>query len=213
MATGYCQIIAVADSNYKKKKGWLCEVTDPKGIVSLDYDYIVVAIEDLTIAKQAADYLKRLGILEPKILVMKAYYYEQIQNNYTYTVTNNQYKPWESDTNFIKLLEYTKGKTLVDSLRLFELYGLLKQCAKLEGNILEVGVYKGGSGALISILAKEYGKQVYLADTFEGIVKATDIDLHKDGDFSDTSKEDVKNYLDGILGWGGYIRSSARRFP
>ncbi|MCL2887153.1 MAG: TylF/MycF family methyltransferase [Betaproteobacteria bacterium] len=118
--------------------------------------------------------------------------------NEEFTFTWNNYKPWTTDDEFLRLLSTVKEKTLVDELRLYELYSLVKQCSKLPGNILEVGVYKGGSGTLISQVAKNIGKHVYLADTFKGIVKSSSIDIISDGLFSDTSAESVSNFFTSL---------------
>ena len=72
----------------------------------------------------------------------------------------------------------------------------LREClglvSEVEGKYLEVGVYKGGSASIICSVAND---KVFLADTFSGIVKAGGKDIHKNGDFADTSHESVRNYL------------------
>jgi O-methyltransferase len=42
----------------------------------------------------------------------------------------------------------------------------------IQGSILEVGVWRGGTGAILAKGAEANGKRVFLADTFEGAVKA-----------------------------------------
>lgn len=61
------------------------------------------------------------------------------------------------------------------------------------GNLVEVGVYKGGSAAALAEVAKEQGRKLFLYDTFTGIPYSTPgVDHHIVGDFSDTSIEQVR---------------------
>lgn len=76
----------------------------------------------------------------------------------------------------------------------------------LKGDVAEFGVYKGGTAKMIAEIFKnpssktelvmERVKKIYLFDTFEGMPTTNDnLDLHKKGDFFDTSLENVSNYL------------------
>jgi O-methyltransferase len=83
-----------------------------------------------------------------------------------------------------------------------------------EGDIAEVGVYKGGSGKLLSNVFKHTNKKIYLFDTFSGMPE-TDLqkDWHRKGDFSETSVETVKYYLrdcENVLIYSGLFPRSAR---
>ena len=62
------------------------------------------------------------------------------------------------------------------------------------GHILEVGVWRGGTGCLLASLAQVINKNtaVFLCDTFKGIVKAGEQDGYKAGELADTSKEVVE---------------------
>ena len=84
------------------------------------------------------------------------------------------YSPWEADETFKKVYEVAKNYTLVDEHRLFELYQLASQAAKLKGDFLEVGVWRGGSSEVIQTALRGNNKQskFYIADTFQGVVKA-----------------------------------------
>jgi len=59
-----------------------------------------------------------------------------------------------------------------------------------------VGVYKGGTARLLAAVFRKCDKPVHLFDTFQGM-PAVDAqkDLHKQGDFSDTSLESVRQFL------------------
>jgi O-methyltransferase len=88
---------------------------------------------------------------------------------------------------------------LVDIYRCYELWSAVGEAAKLErGDLLEVGVWRGGTGALIAAQSAKHipGAQVFLCDTFTGVVKTGAQDtIYKDGMHSDTSAEIVKQLL------------------
>lgn len=84
---------------------------------------------------------------------------------------------------------------MVDIYRLFELWNLIDNVKNVEGAILEVGVWRGGSGSLMASKAKMLGIEcnVYLCDTYEGIVKASTKDnTYKGGELSNTSVDYVE---------------------
>jgi len=96
--------------------------------------------------------------------------------------------PWLNDADFLNIYEKIKEHTLVDIYRCYELWTLAKQSSKVDGVILEVGVWRGGTGAIIAEATKTKNKKIYLADTFSGVVKAGKNDtLYKGGEHSDTS--------------------------
>jgi O-methyltransferase len=119
--------------------------------------------------------------------VISAMHYEAVRPNATYA-------PWRDDPEFMRVHAALHGHTLVDLYRCFELWELVAQAAHLPGNILEVGVWRGGTGALIAAraMATATGKTVYLCDTFAGVVKATDKDTcYRGGEHADTTEEIV----------------------
>lgn len=74
---------------------------------------------------------------------------------------------------------------------LHELVETVRTCPP--GVLVEVGVYKGGSAAVLAGVAKEQGRELWLFDTFTGIPYAdAAIDFHKKGEFADTSVEEVR---------------------
>jgi O-methyltransferase len=112
------------------------------------------------------------------------------------------YAPWSGDPGFELVFSAIKPNTLVDLYRCWELWSLLEQTTALSGGILEVGVWRGGTGALLCRKAKLCGisDPVYLCDTFEGVVKAGHKDtVYTGGEHSDTSRHMVEDLL-GKLG-------------
>src|SRR5947209_11446539 len=70
-----------------------------------------------------------------------SYPYEEIKPVATYA-------PWNADEDFTSTYEVIKDYTLVDEYRCWELWMLVEQSAKLsEGSLIEVGVWRGGTGA------------------------------------------------------------------
>jgi O-methyltransferase len=64
----------------------------------------------------------------------------------------------------------------------------------ISGDIAEIGVYRGGSAFEMCKLIPE--KKMHLYDTFTGVVKSEKgVDVHGNGDFADTSLENVKELL------------------
>lgn len=100
---------------------------------------------------------------------------------------------------FQEALASIKGYTIVDKYRCFELWKLIEQSAKLiSGSIIEIGVWRGGTGALIAKQAKNCGirDRVFLCDTFTGVVKANEKDpTYKGGEHADTSRQVVDELI------------------
>lgn len=101
--------------------------------------------------------------------------------------------PWFQDSEFLTAYKKLSNHTLVDIYRCYELYALTKQFKNVEGIILEVGTWKGGTAALLSLA--EAG-EVYTCDTFSGVVKASESDnFYGGGEHSDTSRGLVEKLL------------------
>ncbi len=115
-------------------------------------------------------------------------------------IPNATYAPWLNDKKFMEIYTHVKGNTLVDIFRCYELWSLAKQTYNIEGDIIEIGVWRGGSGALLAKAVESYeSKKVYLADTFYGVVKASFKDTkYKGGEHSNTSIEIVNDLLKSL---------------
>ena len=108
------------------------------------------------------------------------------------------YAPWQSDQDFRRVYDQVRKNTLVDVWRLYELWSIVGELADVPGAILEVGVWRGGSGALMASRAKALGSEdgVYLCDTWEGVVKTGEVDTYyRDGKHDDTSLGIVEKLL------------------
>lgn len=117
------------------------------------------------------------------------------------------YSPWENDEQFQQVYQAIRQNTLVDIYRCYELWDITRQVAHLEGDVIEVGVWKGGTGALISMAAAANpNTAVYLGDTFEGVVKSGENDTnYKGGEHADTSEQLVIDLLAKVGAKNGTI--------
>ena len=85
------------------------------------------------------------------------------------------------DKEFMEIYDRCKDYTMTSLERMYSLYNSMKYIIdnKIEGDLAECGVWKGGSSMLMALLLKKYGitdKKIYLYDTFEGMSEPSSID-------------------------------------
>lgn len=103
---------------------------------------------------------------------------------------------WDDDVGFNRLFRLVESHTIVDKLRCFMLYQLARHVDSLEGDVAEVGVCRGGTAKLLAQTLGPVGKTLHLFDTFTGMPEADPAhDVHREGDFGNTSLEAVRGYL------------------
>ena len=105
---------------------------------------------------------------------------------------------WELSPEFNEFFgRASKAPSGVNITRGFMLYQFLKQIDNLDGNVAEVGVYKGRSAKLIALTVEKQNKHVYLFDTFAGLpeVNPEKDNYHQKGDFNETSLAEVQEFL------------------
>lgn len=110
----------------------------------------------------------------------------------------SRYSPWKLDTDFQEIYRRVCDRSLVDVYRCWELWSLLHQVEDVPGAIIEVGVWRGASAAVMAKRAAMSGLEcpVYLCDTFAGVVKAGDRDArYQGGEHADTSRQIVEDLL------------------
>jgi O-methyltransferase len=108
------------------------------------------------------------------------------------------YAPWQADPEFRAAHNAIRGHTLVDVWRCHELWSLLGELRDVPGAVLEVGVWQGGTGALLAARAAglDFEDIVYLCDTWRGVVKTGAVDTYyRDGKHDDTSREIVERLI------------------
>jgi len=87
----------------------------------------------------------------------------------------------DKDKQFQIIYMQCKDYTMTSKERMYALYMAVKYIvnAKIPGDFIECGVWKGGSTMLIALTLlemKETKRQIYLYDTFEGMSKPTEVD-------------------------------------
>ncbi len=108
----------------------------------------------------------------------------------------NPIHAWKDDTSFQGLYQSIKNFTLVDEVRCYILYQLALQSITLDGDIAEIGVYRGGIAKLLAHIFQKTSKTLHLFDTFFGMppVDPTN-DWIKEGSLKGASLEEMKTYL------------------
>jgi O-methyltransferase len=103
---------------------------------------------------------------------------------------------WDADPIFGRLFDQLIGYTLVDKVRCFMLYQCAKNSARIAGDIAEIGVFRGGTAKLLAKTSAPDGKTIHLFDTFAGMPSVdASADVHRAGDFANTSLAAVQAYL------------------
>ena len=100
------------------------------------------------------------------------------------------FSPWRGLPHFRQLYQEISSHTLISELAAWTLYSLARQAAHVGGDFLEAGVYQGGTALMLRKILVEANedKDLHLFDTFAGMPDTRpDRDLHKAGDFSNTS--------------------------
>jgi O-methyltransferase len=126
------------------------------------------------------------------------------------------YHPWRKDADIATLmadLARLGTMTLIDWDRMWTLKWAFAQTTSIPGEVWEAGVYRGGSALMLKRLLLDAHPparlpRLRLFDSFEGLpVGVAGVDLHSEGDFSDTSLEAVTRlvgtdaFIDFRKGW------------
>jgi O-methyltransferase len=106
----------------------------------------------------------------------------------------SSYAPWQADEEFERVYRAARKNTMVDVWRCYELWSLIGELQHIPGAILEVGVRRGGSGAIMATRAAALGisDPVILCDTWEGVVKAGEVDTYYSNGRHEASRETVE---------------------
>jgi hypothetical protein len=106
----------------------------------------------------------------------------------------------ESDAQFVSIYARTKPFTMTTMSRMYALYKATEYVTKghITGDIVECGVWRGGSSMLVALALQVYGvrdRNLYLYDTFDGMSQPTEHDIDLFGqtarDQLDTSSKDA----------------------
>ncbi len=124
--------------------------------------------------------------------------HQGVRYAYENIIIPDVYAPWALDESFMATWENVRSNTLVDVYRAYELHQIVQTLSDLPGDILEVGVWRGGTGAVLAAAAKRWkpDSSVWLCDTFSGVVKAGAYDAsYVGGEHADTSVSIVADLI------------------
>jgi hypothetical protein len=104
--------------------------------------------------------------------------------------------PYDLEKDFYSLYEKCKPYTMTSTERLYSLYKSVEYITanKIEGDIVECGVWKGGSSMMAALSLAKQGdtsRSLYMYDTYEGMSVPTEKDVNYVGETAD--KEWEKN--------------------
>ena len=119
------------------------------------------------------------------------------RSDYGITLFEYFHKPWLSDEFFLDSVKKVENYTLNPISRLYQVWIHSKQFIREDTAFVEIGSWKGGVSALVSLnLTNSNIKNVdiYCFDTFDGVVMASDKDSFFSGsEYSDATVEDVES--------------------
>jgi len=112
------------------------------------------------------------------------------------------FQPWLGYGDFAEVYSGVQENTLVSPDRCYFVWKFAQYAARLEGDFIECGVFRGGTALLLArtLYSSQSGK-LWLLYSFEGLSDAflEKGDHYRRGDFSDTSEEAVSQLLAPFL--------------
>ena len=152
--------------------------------------------------KRIVKVLEEFSGLKMSRVILSKKFINSLKLPHSQIVPYGTYSPWMHDGRFQKVFKIAKKYSHVDEYRMYELYQLSSQAAKIKGDFLEVGVWRGGSSAIIkkALIDTNSKNKFYIADTFKGVVKAgsQEDSFYKGGEHSDTNIGYVKELFNKI---------------
>ena len=136
-----------------------------------------------------------IRVVKSDYVPIRLYEHERLSFAYEDVKCDDVLAPWILDQAFQEIHNRIENHTLVDLFRCYELTQLVREVTHVPGDILEVGVWRGGTGVLLADAARKWKPQahVWLCDTFAGVVKATSRDSqYTGGEHADTSEDIVR---------------------
>lgn len=133
-----------------------------------------------------------------------------IRNPDRFAVLDLVYDDKKGNAEIVKKIR-KETEMLLDDDEAYQILMLVEKTRKIKGDIVEVGVYKGGSAKLISEMKGQ--KNLYLFDTFEGLPEVRKIDnkaFYK-GHFKssfDSVKDSLKDYKNVYIFKGRFPETS-----
>lgn len=118
------------------------------------------------------------------------------------TITDSVTPDIDKDPIFLDLFDKVIPYTMTSKEALFALYTSINYILNrgIPGDIVECGVWKGGSSLLVALILKMRNvsdRKIYLYDTFKGMTPPTEFDVCKRGN---SGRKIIEQYSDDI-GW------------
>jgi O-methyltransferase len=148
---------------------------------------------------------KKIGMIKqivPPLLWKTAYRLAVVKDIPDARCYDPHYSPW-LEPKFQQRAQSVEGFTGLVPQSLYTLVHHLRDCLRLDGDVIECGVWRGGSAKLLreEILASGKSKKLHLFDSFAGMSRVdAGLDRHEVGDFADTSLEGVQKLVTGSTG-------------
>ncbi len=115
--------------------------------------------------------------MDPKLIIQKIF------NAFGYKInkTENLDPVMDKDKDFLEIYEKCREYTMTSREKMYSLYKSVRYIvkARLPGEIVECGVWRGGSAMLVAytfVKLGETNRKIYLYDTFEGMTEPTQED-------------------------------------
>lgn len=143
------------------------------------------------------NFLKTKGIAARRFKILTPEERKKVSALSHYDVYQSElfYAPWQADQEFLNFFEGVNKFSLVSAPRCWILFCSIKQVLSLTGEFWECGVYKGGTALMLRKIrdALAPSRTIRLFDSFMGMpLTDDDKDVHKAGDFADTSLKAVR---------------------
>lgn len=145
--------------------------------------------------------IRRFGFLRPPLLLAKRILRGagfELTYSHVSGIPDSQlywpmFQPWRSD-HTAKRLHLDDNRSVLTAEARYYFRWFAEFSSQAHGSIAECGVYRGGTAKLLIEVFPD--RELLLFDTFAGMPE-TDAskDLHRAGDFSDTSIESVRAYI------------------
>ena len=157
----------------------------------------VLNLDECRTALESAGYLVRKPVF-PSSTIADQHLYAPYINDWA------TFQPWigsEFIENLVTTLLAAGRMTLVTRDRLWVLKTAFEQTRSLSGEIWEAGVFQGGTALMLKLLIEagttfDVPVDLRLFDTFQGMPETRDdLDLHRKGDFADTSLDTVRSLV------------------
>lgn len=155
----------------------------------------------VTLKINASERIAAMKLVVPPVLWRAAYRALVIKRIPDHRSYDPHYAPWLEPARAARTSAVT-GNTGITPQGLYTLLHFLKESLSLVGDVVECGVWRGGSAKLLrdTLIEEKSDKQLHLFDSFEGMARVdTAEDRHDVGDFRDTSLDHVRQFVTGSL--------------